>query len=584
MRHLRQPAEPRYGCLFLFARITGIIREDNTTIMLGEKNLYHINPQGNADQLLKYACLLKKDNPLFLNMNTEDILKSEEGWKNITQSFTNESFPKEFEKESYDLELEIDDFENIKLELIPKMFEVKPQRGAEFFADYLLSLPQKRKKEWKNRSMWMNTEKYESNVKNSNDDYKEEHTEFKIDAFVEIPDDMNEENFYKYKEEKSTEKLEYDAYLAIEDIFEIYSKTTSTILKQLEKNGDKDTILTLINYIESDYFSRYHLKEISDCMKKIDHQFSADFIGTMLGGDSVHRGNIDRSKILLSLLLELESVEEARKRINEKIIFLDSNNTRLMPKKCINQQLKESLFELRSFITPNHDKIAITNLQKFYNENIKFEEYEINQKMNAKEIALLQNIIGKNEKILELGCGTGRLFSEMQKAGYDISGIDFTPRHIELIREQIPNAEVSVADWHDTKMPDKSYDTVYSLGRNILHDYSFLDQVQTFREANRILKQGGKFIFDIPTREKGGYKEMVEEYAQEMKKRGIRNFRYGTIYDSPDVKNFATRYAFSQEDIQQLAQLAGFKIIEIKKETLETGKEDENLYFVLEKI
>jgi hypothetical protein len=76
---------------------------------------------------------------------------------------------------------------------------------------------------------------------------------------------------------------------------------------------------------------------------------------------------------------------------------------------------------------------------------------------------------------------------------------------------------------------------------------------------------------------------MMEGYAQEMQKRGIRNFRYGAIYDSPDGKNFATRYTYSPEDIRELAAVSGFKIVRVENKPLETGDGDENLYYVLKK-
>jgi ubiquinone/menaquinone biosynthesis C-methylase UbiE len=203
--------------------------------------------------------------------------------------------------------------------------------------------------------------------------------------------------------------------------------------------------------------------------------------------------------------------------------------------------------------------------------------------MNEKETELLKSLIGKDEKVLEMGCGTGRLLLEMEKAGYDLTGFDFSD-HIKRIKEENPEAKVFEGDWHQTGLRDESFDAVYSLGRNILHDYSIVDQVQLFREANRVLKKGGRFIFDIPNREKGSYKMMTEEYASEMVKRGIKNFRYGSIYDSPDGINFATRYAYSEEDIKQLAEFSGFRIVKREIRDLETGKGDENWYYVLEKI
>lgn len=284
----------------------------------------------------------------------------------------------------------------------------------------------------------------------------------------------------------------------------------------------------------------------------------------------------------------------------------------------------EKLKKMRSYVTPNDDKIAITNLQDFYQKSIKFEEYKVNEKMNEREVELLESLLQKDQKALEMGCGAGRLIKELVKDGFDISGFDFTGRHVEITKEEIEKsgqeAKVFQGDWHHNAIQDESLEVVYSLGRNILHDYSIVDQVQLFREARRMLKNGGRFIFDIPSREKAtpielqkvlqelrqrqqgknaeeknqieteilsrynGYERLVLKYGIEMDKRGIHNFRFGSIYDSPDNINFATRFAYGQEDIEELARLSGFRIEKVEKRTLETGQGDENLYFVLEKI
>ncbi|MDR3559193.1 MAG: methyltransferase domain-containing protein [Candidatus Pacebacteria bacterium] len=288
--------------------------------------------------------------------------------------------------------------------------------------------------------------------------------------------------------------------------------------------------------------------------------------------------NSFESKQIIVLAANLAGAEKLRDKIDSLIV----KNRDLGNEERVNH-----LEYIRSFITPNDDKVAILNLQKFYQENIKFEEYKVNEKMNARDVELLESLIGKNQKVLEMGCGTGRLITELAKDGYDAAGYDFTERHVKITKEEIEKsgnvAKVFQGDWHRNALADENLDAVYSLGRNILHDYSIVDQAQLFREANRILKPGGRFIFDIPDREAGGYQKMVGEYAEEMKRRGIRNFRYGTIYDSPDGENFATRYAYSPDDIEELARLAGFKIVKVEKRELETSEGDENLYYVLEK-
>lgn len=329
------------------------------------------------------------------------------------------------------------------------------------------------------------------------------------------------------------------------DLF-IYRNHLEKLLKTINVDGEVDYTLAKIIF-----HLKRGVKNYNETQKKFLMIISSDVVG------------VDKLRDYMAKKIDQEKKEEQTNNIN-------------------------NLGELYSLITPNSDKQAITNLQNFYQNNIKFEEYEVNQKMNEAETTLLKGLIGKNEKVLEMGCGTGRLTAELAKDGFDITGFDFTKRHAEITKQAIEKngqeGKVFQGDWHHNAVKDGGFSTVYSLGRNILHDYSIVDQVQLFREAARILRPGGKFIFDIPDREKGGYKKMVDGYAEEMRKRGINNFRRGAIYDSPNGEHFATRYAYAHEDIKELAELAGFKIKEIKKEALETGQGDENLYYVLEKI
>jgi len=347
-----------------------------------------------------------------------------------------------------------------------------------------------------------------------------------------------------------------------------------------------------INYIPIKEKSYLLFVQYSDFAK--DHINTEDVSNTFL--EVIKNCNLDipyeeKSEIgdhyyFVIAVTDLIGVEQTRKKLNQ---LIEENRSK------DDENAVDNLEYARSFITPNHDKIAIENLQKFYQEKIKFEEYDVNKKMTAKEVRLLRELINEKDKILEMGCGTGRLISELVqddkeagKSGPDVTGFDYTERHIKLTKQAMEQAgkqpKVFQGDWHHNAIKDGSFDKIYSLGRNILHDYSLIDQVQLFREAHRILKPGGQFIFDIPNREKGGYKMLVKEYAKEMKDRGIKNFRYGAIYDSPDGKHFTTRYVYSHQDIEELACLTGFKIKETRKEQLATGKGDENLYYVLQKI
>lgn len=344
------------------------------------------------------------------------------------------------------------------------------------------------------------------------------------------------------------------------------------ILENLRELGTTQSVDYFINQVkENQKNSSIYYNEVVGLLEEVDRNYAEKKLMQELENGGAQQ------MILTLMLTDLIGSEEARKRLDDLIEMNQEN-----------ESVANNWRMGRAFITPNHDKEAITNLRKFYQENIKFEEYKVNERMNEREVELLKSLIGKDEKVLEMGCGAGRLITELTKDGYDLTGYDFTKRHVEITKEAIERtgqeAKVFQGDWHNNALANESLDAVYSLGRNILHDYSIVDQVQLFREANRILAHGGRFIFDIANREKGGYKKMAEGYANEMEKRGIRNFRYGSIYDSPDGEHFATRYAYSHEDIEELARLTGFRIVKVEKLPLETGQGDENLYYVLEKV
>ena len=62
----------------------------------------------------------------------------------------------------------------------------------------------------------------------------------------------------------------------------------------------------------------------------------------------------------------------------------------------------------------------------------------------ASLIGLLQPKPG--ERILDLGCGTGRLTKEIAQSGADVVGIDSSPEMIAKAKQDYPASPVRVAD------------------------------------------------------------------------------------------------------------------------------------------
>jgi len=349
-----------------------------------------------------------------------------------------------------------------------------------------------------------------------------------------------------------------------------------TYLDIIEEEDDDSKFLdsgSLLHYADTDVRFLNKIGSLSELFRERKEYVAERILFNL----SRTRHSEKHKQFLVILLSDTIGAEETRIKLSE-LIYEEREKGERKDQNKIN-----SLEYARALITPNHEKISTERMNELYGDKQKFEDYGLNKKMQPVDAALLKDLISKDQKVLDIGCGPGRLLLALEKDGYDVTGYDFTDRHVKLIKKQSPKAKVFKGDWKISALKDGSFGAAYSLGRNILHDYSLPDQVQTFREAQRILGPQGQFIFDIPDLNEGEYKQRVRDYADAMYELGIRNYRYGAIYDSPDGKHFSTRYAYSDEDIRNLAQISGFRIIKVRREELPTGKDDENIYYVLKK-
>jgi SAM-dependent methyltransferase len=95
---------------------------------------------------------------------------------------------------------------------------------------------------------------------------------------------------------------------------------------------------------------------------------------------------------------------------------------------------------------------------------------------------------------LDIGCGIGTMSLELQRRGYDVTGIDFSEVAVARSREKGVTALVSDVDRDGLKFADAFFDLVWA-GDVIEHVF---DPVQLLEEAARVLKPSGTFLFTVP--------------------------------------------------------------------------------------
>jgi 2-polyprenyl-3-methyl-5-hydroxy-6-metoxy-1,4-benzoquinol methylase len=102
---------------------------------------------------------------------------------------------------------------------------------------------------------------------------------------------------------------------------------------------------------------------------------------------------------------------------------------------------------------------------------------------------------------LDVGCGQGWYVARMRALGFDVQGMDDSPRQVEAARKNLNDPAVVT---HGTMLqipaPAASYDFVYCI--NVLHHLDSVAQQQAaFAELDRVLRAGGlMFVHEINTR------------------------------------------------------------------------------------
>jgi ubiquinone/menaquinone biosynthesis C-methylase UbiE len=97
----------------------------------------------------------------------------------------------------------------------------------------------------------------------------------------------------------------------------------------------------------------------------------------------------------------------------------------------------------------------------------------------------------RDARLLEIGCGMGTDLLQFARGGARCTGIDLTPRSIEITRHRFrlydAGGAFMISDGEHLPIRDESFDVVYSNG--VLHHTP--DTAGAIREVHRVLRPGG---------------------------------------------------------------------------------------------
>lgn len=166
------------------------------------------------------------------------------------------------------------------------------------------------------------------------------------------------------------------------------------------------------------------------------------------------------------------------------------------------------------------------------------QEYNASGIMSAGDLMnivcpLFKSAVAEKE-VLEIGCGNGRVTQYLADVFKHIVGIDCSESMVEKAAERVNKTNVSFMnnDGSSIPLPASSIDIVYTF---IVFQHCNAETIHSyFNEVHRVLRDGGYFIFQLPTAEKHSEPEAFNDVAKWTKdelESGLKQFT------SVDIKN-----------------------------------------------
>ena len=140
------------------------------------------------------------------------------------------------------------------------------------------------------------------------------------------------------------------------------------------------------------------------------------------------------------------------------------------------------------------EKSAASGYAKFVNNRPSIAEIDLDT-----QIRLLESKSKPGAKVLDLGCGTGALSLRLARRQFDVTGVDISGEMLAQLSQRTGRLKINLVRANIFSLPfhDSTFDAVVS--RWVLPHFS--DWGSAVEEVARVLKPGGFFIFDFPSRE-----------------------------------------------------------------------------------
>jgi SAM-dependent methyltransferase len=186
----------------------------------------------------------------------------------------------------------------------------------------------------------------------------------------------------------------------------------------------------------------------------------------------------------------------------------------------------------------------------------------------AADLRFAQRHFAKPGRLIDLGCGTGRLLISFAKQGFDCLGVDLSDAMLEVVAEKarrekltIPCLKANLVEIDG--VADRSFDYAACLFSTLGMIRGEANRRQFLGHVFRVLKPGGQFVLHVHNR----HFRFGCGLGKKGKEHGDRTMPQA--YGGAEL----TLHHFARAEIERELRLAGFAICEFKPVGLsETGE------------
>ena len=223
---------------------------------------------------------------------------------------------------------------------------------------------------------------------------------------------------------------------------------------------------------------------------------------------------------------------------------------------------KEEALKIMHKTQKNYQKIAL--------------DFATSRKFLWPEFDIFKEYVKEGNKILDLGCGSGRLvelFSDYHVIDY--IGIDNCQGLLDYARSKYPKENFINADVLNLPFPAKTFDAIFGIA--VLNHFPKSLQMLALNNLRRALKPGGYLLmtnwnlWGLSIKKKSVWRYNIKRFFTSRKawwqKYGVSKKKLGfkdvlTIWKKNNQRAVLYYYAFTLKELKQLVKNAGFIVVE----------------------